>query len=323
MARNPSDADPPVHAIETRRRRWLQYRLRSLLVLMFLVGIAMTWLVSIKTRADRQAAIVATILKHGAVGYDYERDASDMPVHPPKIPGPAWLRKLLGDDFFVNVVAIDTGNDAVLEDLRELPYLRVLHLNDSTAITDKSLDRLRQLDQLEQLVVARTSLTDSGLASLEGLHKLRALDLRETQTTDAGLEHLRGLMELRELCLYRTKITDVGLEHLKELSQLESLNLGETMVTNDGLVHLEAFRQLRALDLHGIAVTDAGLERLRRNPNLTALWLEGPQITDIGLRQLQELRKLRALELVNTSVTREGLAGFQRALPDCSVKRPK
>ena len=50
MTENPANADPPVAATKS-RRRWFQYRLRSLMVVMILVGIGMTWLVTNKHRA--------------------------------------------------------------------------------------------------------------------------------------------------------------------------------------------------------------------------------------------------------------------------------
>ena len=52
----------------------------------------------------RQKEAVEAILKaRGWVFYDYEEPSSSRR----KPPGPAWLRKLLGDDLFVNVTRVD------------------------------------------------------------------------------------------------------------------------------------------------------------------------------------------------------------------------
>src|SRR2546430_1241064 len=94
--------DPP-----KRKRRWLQYRLRSLLILMLILGIGMTWLVAVKKKADKQRAIVEQIQKDGGwVYYDYQYDQSGRSIPHADPAAPAWLRILLGDDFFANVEGV-------------------------------------------------------------------------------------------------------------------------------------------------------------------------------------------------------------------------
>src|SRR5437660_677517 len=99
MQTEPPKADPP-----KRKRRWFQFSLRSLMALMLLAGIGMTWLVALKHQAERQRIAVEIILKDGGIVlYDYQEHTlpsgataySDNAVPP----GPSWLRKLLGDDF--------------------------------------------------------------------------------------------------------------------------------------------------------------------------------------------------------------------------------
>ena len=70
----------------------------------------------------------------------------------PQPPGPAWLRKLLGDDLFVNVTKVDLRgsqvSDAGLKHLKGLTQLQELNLND-TKVSDAGLQHLKGLTQLQ------------------------------------------------------------------------------------------------------------------------------------------------------------------------------
>ena len=90
--------------------------------------------------------------------------------------------------------------------------LRELDLED-TEVTDKGLERLKELSRLERLEVS-AAITDTGLEQLRGLSQLKWLDLSNTSVTDAGREQLRGLDRLETLDLSYTLITDAGLMHL-------------------------------------------------------------------------------------------------------------
>ena len=168
--------------------RWLQFSVRTLLVFVTLSAVACTWFVVKLQQARRQREAVKAIVEAGgSVVYDYEVTLGNgVPVAPsaprPKPPGPAWVRKLLGDDFFAKVVVARIQNDAGLEHVREL--------------TD-----------LEELDLGGTQVTDAGLQHLRKLTRLGRLDLEGTQVTDAGLAHVNGLFSLRRLVLAETGVT--------------------------------------------------------------------------------------------------------------------
>ena len=90
--------------------RWYQFSLRSLLLLFLFCTIPFGWLGVKMQRAREQKQAVEAIKKLGGrVQYDYQRDASGAPIKGAKPPGPAWLRQLLGDDCFTNVVALSSA----------------------------------------------------------------------------------------------------------------------------------------------------------------------------------------------------------------------
>ncbi len=81
-----------------RRRRWLQFSIVSLLVAMSLVAVVARFL--LPTALQRRA--VAELENLGAtVFFDYDAAAGNEP------PGPPWLRRLIGDDYFRRVTGVD------------------------------------------------------------------------------------------------------------------------------------------------------------------------------------------------------------------------
>lgn len=326
MIDEPTKADPPIAAGKP-CRRWFQYSLRSLMVLVLLAGIGMTWLVAIKNRAERQKMAVETILKGGGfVVYDFQMQilpsgASNYTDNATP-PGPAWLRKVLGDDFFTNVVGARIVTEAGLDQIELLSRLQKLELN-GVMITDSRLEQLKQAIQLDALTLDNTNIADAGLEKLAGLRRLETLSLARTQVTDAGLEKLAQLRQIKYLDLSWTKVTDTGLKHLRGLTQLQELRLGNTRITGVGLEQLCDLPQLHNLYVDDTQLTDAGALSLSRLSQLQKLDLDGTPVTDTGMEALRELKNLRGLQLsrTRTHVTDEGVAKLHRALPDCQIYR--
>jgi hypothetical protein len=154
-------------------------------------------------RAKNQQNAVASISKMGGVvRYNYEYDAAgdfDVQAQPP---GPAWLRELLGIDYFSRVRTVDLAGDSVadtdLECLESLPYLRILRVG-GPRVTDAGLVHLKHLRRLEELLVAGPGVTDAGLANLQSLRELRTLEFSCCSITDGGMQYLAILTNLRTL----------------------------------------------------------------------------------------------------------------------------
>ncbi len=97
--------------------RWrFQFGIRSLLMLAVVVAVLCGWFVSERIETERQRQAVSQI-DGGSVVYDYERDALGNEIIPrPKPPGPAWLRNLVGEDFFARVVGVHFRMPRVTDD---------------------------------------------------------------------------------------------------------------------------------------------------------------------------------------------------------------
>jgi hypothetical protein len=206
MASSPPEAP-------ARKLRWFQFSLRSLLLLVLLVSLGMSWVAVKIERGRQQKEAVEEIEKLGGlVAYDYQQVYRS--VGPS---GPVWLRNWLGKDLFATVVEVRFT---------------------SASGTDAELEHLKGMTQLQKLDLHGTQVTDAGLEHLEGMTKLQALWLHETKVSDAGLEYLKGMTQLQVLTLSGTKVTDAGLVHLEGLTQLEALLLIDTHVTHEGLKRL-------------------------------------------------------------------------------------
>jgi hypothetical protein len=255
------EAEPPKSDPPKRKRRWFQFRLRTLFVLTLITGVAMTWLVAKKERAARQKTAVEVILNDGGlVLYDYQLDAAGKMIRNPELAAPEWLRHLLGDDFFATVIGVRVVADSGLDQLKELRSVRRLEV--VRGITAARLEQLRDLGQLQRLWLEDTELTDAQVDHIARLGNLQFLDISGSKVTDAGMKNLAYLVRLEELRLGNTQITGVGLKQLAGLSQLRDLYLEDTSVGDDGVAILSRLSQLEKLDVERTKVTDAGLKEL-------------------------------------------------------------
>jgi hypothetical protein len=206
--------------------RWrFQFSLRSLLALAVVVAIPFSWLaVEMKKAREQREAVEAIREQRGFVIYDYHVEGIPSYSGPEMraLPGPIWLRRILGDDFFSTVLGATVENTRLTD----------------TGL-DRMLERLRRLPRLLWVTLAGKQVTNASLEHLKGLTRLQDLSLNNTQVTDAGLVHLKGLTKLQRLNLDETQVTDAGLGHLKGLTQLDCLFLGNTHVTDNGVKDLQ------------------------------------------------------------------------------------
>jgi hypothetical protein len=330
-----------------RRRRWFSLSLRTLMILILIVGGLMGWKAR---RASLQRRAVARI-EHlrGSVVYDWQ------PHYPlftltstAEPPGPVWLRKILGDEYFQEVVEA-TLSDVMRRELLEPPppdalpngpEWQAVHEENrrkkeiEQAAANDQLDCLEGLDRLETLNLDGEALKPEGLVRLGRLTSLKVLT-NLNPMTDEGLAQLAKLTDLESLTTRFNLADDSVLALLERLPRLKDLSIHEgspvisfspdlggqetpiiqDKITDAWLAHVGRLHQLKNLTLFGSGISDAGLAHLKDLDQLETLLVGGGPgskksrlITDAGLAHLTRLRSLTTLSLDSTEITDSGLA---------------
>ena len=157
-----------------------------------------------------------------------------------------------------------------------------------------------------------TQTTDRGVENLHGLHQLEEIELGDTQISDAGLVHLCACA-LQKLGVAGTKITAAGLEHLDE-SCPAWLDLADTPIGDDALALAGECANLRTESLCGSAkIGDQGIAQLHRLKHLESLDVNGcTGVTDEGVAVIARLPQLKTLSLSGTKISDAGLAELEK-----------
>lgn len=174
------------------RRRWYQFRLRTLLIVGAIFTIPFAWLGGEVRNALRNRAAAAWVVENsGSVEYNQE----------------AWLDEWTGG----RVIRVRLLNTPVsdLTPLAGLKDLQGLNLY-STQVSD--LTPLAELKELRILWLRNTPVSD--LTPLVGLKGLRKLDLSKTQVSD--LTPLAELKNLEGLYLNGTPVSEEQVQMLQK-----------------------------------------------------------------------------------------------------------
>ncbi|HEV3166624.1 MAG TPA: hypothetical protein VGZ22_21545 [Isosphaeraceae bacterium] len=301
------------------KRRWLTISLRALVLLILVIAV---WLGYVTNRARRQAEAVAALTSRRSwARFDYEypggTPAGQRMIRNAQPHGPAWLRRLVGDEYFREVVLVSCypskppvpprtlspqaktprPDDDLMRQIGWLSSLRSLSLH-WLEVSDEGLAHLDGLNKLEQLGFnSCPNLTDDGLAHIQRWKKLKTLSFQDCPFTDRGLAHVAKLSGLETLSIASDRITDAGLARLEALTGLKHLVVHGPSITGDGLTHLAKLPHLEMLNLTSDSITDDDLIRLSSFSNLNTLSLQGGLLTDEGLAHLKTMKSLRYLQL--------------------------
>jgi hypothetical protein len=244
------------------RRRWLQFSLTMLLLLVTGLAVLFTWLGRQARQSERESRVAAMIEELGG-----------------KVTWRGFFEGR-GKDGRSYVGAVDLSetkvSDAELAEIALLPELTHLRLN-NTAITSAGLTHLIDLRHLKQLELANTSISDEGLREIGKMSSLEVLKLGGTDISNDGLAHVAGLDSLWMLYLDGTPITDDGLQHVARLGRLRTLNVDDTTISNAGLTFLQGHKELEILSVQGTKVTEAALnpmtmQKLRTDPAIVPIY---------------------------------------------------
>ena len=212
--------------------------------------------------------------------------------------------------------------------LARLSRLRHLDLS-GTGITDRGLEVLRALPELETVSLAWTKVTDAGVAHLSGCERLSNVNLQGTSSGDGALRALAGKARL---CQLRTgnAVTDAGLALLHEMPIFKSWHGGEPKMgllsydagpnylllrgpfTDRGMTQLEGLDGLFALNLDAseLGITAAGLAPLVGLPNLGWLAVDA---TDDAMPYIARMPRLRFLGCQDTVAGDDGFVSLSQS----------
>jgi hypothetical protein len=176
-------------------RRWFQFRLRSLLLVIVIAACVATWAARHRSKHEEQQAFVEAVTRLGG----------HAEIEPE---GPRWLNSLVGPAgrISVGIVGEPYSNQLATPDqpfgdhhvsalsrLGGAKYVVDFNLRD-TGVTDAALKHLHSFSSLYSLNLTRCQITDHGVVQLQGVRTLRWLDLKGTGVTEAGLYTLKSAL---------------------------------------------------------------------------------------------------------------------------------
>lgn len=180
---------------------------------MVVVAVPLAWKFN-RLRTQRRVVQAARNSEAGVV-YDYSADRQ--PGEDTEPPGPPWLRRMLGDDIFAQIVWIVWSDqeipDETFSDIAALPALRLFS---AKHVTDEHLERISQISSLTHLEI-EGEFTDEAIAKLSRLPKLETLHVKSPHLTDQALAHLQEFKAVRRVQVLSSQpISDEAEETLRQ-----------------------------------------------------------------------------------------------------------
>lgn len=330
-----------------KRRRWLTFSIRGLMVLVLIAAIGMGWIASMRTQHQREKAIANQIeALDGTVQWNSRSVSSRMldPFSPEPTQYEQWRAWLLGDDVDsrINRVIFEKAcpaelfaelhnlealtelmivngsvSDASCEAISNLASLTDISLVD-TEISAKQLEKISSLPNVNHIYITHASVTKENVKLLAKFPNLTTLSICSSQIPAEGLACLRVAKNLSSLTLeadYNRSSSTAELSGLASLTQLEHLQIGEFPISDKDLEAIGAIRSLQALQITAeialLNVTPKGLSHLASAGKLTRLDFPSAPFDDDTLRSLAKNRSLKEIHCDGSQITDAGLKHFE------------
>ena len=185
--------------------------------------------------------------------------------------------------------------DRDVEVIRGRAQITSVSFAESSQITDKVVDVLKTLPQLEKVGFYRVNLTDHGLTKLASIGTLKEIEIESCPISDVGLSKLGKLSHLETLSVRQCPVFGTCVTALADIKSLRHLDLSETNVDDGIAQHISKLQQLRKLTLSYTAVTSRVLGAVAK------------------------LRNLRWLNIWSTDISAESIVAFRRRRSDVKV----
>jgi hypothetical protein len=279
------DGSANPHPVLTRKQRWAR-RMVVTHVLIFLFGVGYPLIAK-----SRQQRDLVEVIEDEEAGFfvAYDQDFSN------GVPGPEWLRDVVGDRFFFKPkqIFLYCGNG---------PYYQV---------SDQGIYAITQLDSLREIGFGYHSVDGAQFKRLTSLRQLKAIDLGGEWSTE---QQLKGKRIIRITYHW---LSDDDVAQVKSLSNLKSLALHGTAIGRHGVSAIATLKQLEELDINSRRsdLDDADVGRLATLSNLNSLTFHSTRLSDKGLLQLAALKKLKDLRVDGIAPAEATLARLKAAIP--------
>lgn len=339
------------HMSREPKKRWRQFSLRGLLILVTLSAVLCAWFYWRLERGHREDQAAAAILRAGGEIAYADQFYGGVSRLTPLRHETTWIgsgsERVFGTDPFRRIVSVTlpddesislvpkfslTGleiirveggasvTDEGLSNIRRCKQLRVLYLEGGD-VTDSGLENIRRCSRLEELWLCNTRVSDAGLPGIARLPSLSVLDIRGTQISDDGLKVVAAMPKLSLLYLDSPTLTDEGLKNLSRSPSLHNLWLGDQSSARFDLGILAEFPALEGLTLSGPLITDDHLIPLAGNNQITYLQLQNcTGLTDEALSILATMPNLQSLDLSIPPFSPTGVTEFKAKQPACTIR---
>ncbi len=314
------------------RRRWLpRFGLRTLFVIVGVLGIALAYVAHLRQRVQHQRRIVAQIeAAGGEVRYNWQFGMGpelDYVLDPSK--SPKWISESSDSDSRTRRSRTDSTGRVVERQYESPPGPKIVrmvlgddvfaHVESVSFFTfefqpAKELDPqlLLELPELKAVCLTYGQVNDEWLRCVSRAPKLRFLTLlgySDGTTTSSGLAQLQSATSLESLSLHGEWVQNDAIAGVAGLRLLKSFSLIETpQVTSAVFSHLGGLTDLRELFIKsGKKMEDQGTEHLHQLLNLRRLFLVDTSMSDNTLAHLSELTQLELLDLSATNVGDRGM----------------
>ncbi|MBN2181815.1 MAG: hypothetical protein JW715_07855 [Sedimentisphaerales bacterium] len=213
-----------------------------------------------------------------------------------------------------NLTLPDIGiTDAGVEHITQLQNLRYLWVatHSSSPLTDKSLQYISTLKNLEELHTRGSGFSSEGTKHIAKLDKLRQLSISGSKRlTDDALAELSALKSLTYLGIGSgPSISISGLKSLNNLKNLKKLSLNDIYQDNSSAMDISGLTSLEDLTfkLHKqrkgrLLISDSFKDEdwacLANLTELKTLQITGVGISNEGIKHLSSLRNLEFLNII-------------------------
>lgn len=169
------------------------------------------------------------------------------------------------------------------------PQLRRFYFSDGNATADY-LGQLPSSIDLEYLYLEGSECDDLTMEKLQDVNSIDQLEIHRASITDEGLRYLSKHSSLQALRLVETNVGGNGLAMLGAMPKLVLVDLVGTLTDDSSMSWICGLESLRILRLAGTNVTDKGLQLLAegKNSKLSHLTITiSDQLTRPAIQQIR------------------------------------